>query len=111
MNKLYFFLFICALFFFSCKKKLVIPEEQPLLNTEMKNGLPENLNSINGYFFASHGVNLSNTLYQKLSFRAYASFHDPGANLLKGYSPYSCIPIFQHSGKLGNVDVGSVIPI
>lgn len=101
----HFALYTLLIFSLSCKKKTVAEPEEETVTTEMKQGLPDNPKSINGYLYVSSYEHLNlpnkNTNY-------FAAFSDPQRPLMSGYNrtneSANTIP-----AKSGNIDVGSVI--
>lgn len=75
----------------------------------MKNGLPENLNSINGYFFAGYNILWYDTIKsENRYFTSYAAFREPGSNLIAGLEHFGRVKRFDVPQRLGNIDVGEV---
>lgn len=102
-NKLLAVLLI-LLVFVCCRKKPAPVQEEIIVNTEMKNGLPADPKKINGYLFAGHLL-LSASNYTALNM--FASFADPQKNLIAGYDHLFNSVIFNLA-KSGNIDVGEV---
>jgi hypothetical protein len=101
-----FFIIVVSSAATSCKKKKT-PEvvEDPIVNTEMQNGLPEDHKSMNGYLYAGYSLQLFNTSYFGFY---YSSFNDPAKNLLNGYNHTQDNFSFNNVAKQGNIDVGAV---
>lgn len=79
------------------------------MNTEMRNGLPENINSINGYFFAGYNILWYDSIRpENRYFTSYAAFREPGSNLIAGFEHLGRIQRFDMPQRLGNIDVGQV---
>jgi hypothetical protein len=111
MKKRFNILFIlaCALIvtaFTGCKKpKKVEVAADPVVNTDQANGMPANLKSVNGYFYASY----KSTSFSGYSYAFFAGFSDPGRKLSSGWDHYNDNTSgFGATGSFGNIDVGIV---
>lgn len=96
---------ICLIITFtlcSCNKKPLPAKEEPL-STGLIEGLPPSVSIINGYFFTSCVIN--NKMYQR--WFAFASFSDPGKNLIAGFNHYKN-NFYDLNSLSGNVSAGDV---
>src|SRR4051812_10901824 len=94
-----------ALVLFSCtKKKDKVPEEPAPVNTALKNGLPDNMRALNGYFYASSSDYGSGFYY---TINLFAAFNDPAGDLINMYN-HSNNNFFFNTDLLGNVRVGNI---
>jgi hypothetical protein len=88
----------------SCKKTkpVVEQEEEPLVTTELKSGLPENL-GVNGYLYCSV---TSQTAFSNPTYfiAVNAFFSDPTRALMSGFNHYQNFVM----NDLGNISVGAV---
>lgn len=105
-NIFYFFLVTLIVSTTACKKKTKTEiVDDPIVNTEMQNGLPEDYKTMNGYLYAGYSLQLFNTYYYGYF---YSGFNDPGKNLLSGYNHSQDNFSFNNVSKAGNIDVGVV---
>lgn len=93
--------------FISCKKT-EIPDA--VINAEnsdgVQSGLPEEVNAINGYLYASYNSSQKNNRM----LTTYASFGDPGKNLMAGFNHHYDI-LIDIGPERGNVSVGNSITL
>jgi hypothetical protein len=88
----------------SCSKKSKSPVQDPLISTDMANGLGDNPNAINGYFYVAQRDYGSSTIYTTI----YASFSDPKKKLMTGYNHFNENSSFSSNNTQGNIDVGNI---
>lgn len=95
---------LCLVFAFcSCNKKKKNQEESVTpIDTELKNGFPENVNAIDGYMYSSVTSN-NYSSYDMID--NYCAFNEPATNLTFGYDHST-----DNNGSviLGNISVGSI---
>jgi hypothetical protein len=106
-------LWVCVILLFfapSCKKKQPMLTEEKPVNTVIMRGLPADQRKINGYLYASNLLYKSNDNYFYLPMRRFASFCDPGKDLMRGYNHRSDQIVFPFKPEMhGNVEVGAVV--
>lgn len=98
-------LIVLAIALFACKKEVKAPVEEPVTSTELKQGLPDNLDKVSGFLvtYMLHEKSGSNNwAYSYMT----ADFCDPGKNILTGYNHY--YNSWLNDAYRGNVSVGAV---
>jgi hypothetical protein len=84
----------------ACKKpKSIIPDQTAVINTSLANGMPADIQKINGYLYAD--INYSNFN------NSYSAFSDPAKSLVSTYNHRNNNVQFSQP-VLGNIDVGQV---
>jgi len=96
MSRLIFFIILLCAVSFACKK-ISLPEQPALINTNISNGLPLDARRINGYMFVSAGPESGK----------YAIFSDPSSDLMKGLDHVENTDA-ANAASFANVDVGTV---
>lgn len=89
-----------------CKKtstSTTDPATTPV-TTDLADGLPKDVQSINGYFYANYTA--SN--FGSTSINGYCVLHDEPTDLMPNFSHYTDQQIFSGTSNLGNIQVGNI---
>jgi hypothetical protein len=108
MRTIYITIPFITLLLIACKKtpKPVIDDETPV-TTEMKQGLPPDMNAINGYFYSAYKITASNNSTNTTMY-GFAGFGEPARRISANYDPYYDNTIFPITKNQANVHVGEI---
>ncbi len=96
-------LLCCTILLIACKKEKVSElSAEPSVTTEIRNGFPNDLSLINGYFYASNTIFAPSTLGYRLM--VFGALHDPASNIVAGFDHVSD----AMTAGPGNVAIGSI---